>query len=450
MTQKIVPSIITTEEENDLFGAHIVHFDITAFAKTFEQETRKGLTFKIPLMIADLAPQKFGIALISTNGGEITYISLFRRMQGETSIGAKFSFTGTTRIEEVIISELSEATKMDLSTRIAKSSAQPGSRFNYSEWKDIRDAMAQLRPASAMAIYALDTKCAELQNANYQDKLDIMLMERDALGIALDLSNFDRPEILSRFIPFRAEKAIPAFSFLEGVNIIEDDLIIRDMKTFPDWFKIDILDTPRNIVQFEKGNSVLTVINANRNKIEHTMGVDFIYFHEPFNAFVMIQYKKMEREGKNRNSLRYRFKGLSYEIELANMKRLKGHPLLNGATKTPDDYRLFNGAYYFKLCDPSDVAINPRDLVPGAYFPLDYWEFLINEGYAKGSDNGKVIEPAGLRYINNTLFIQLIQGGWIGSISPGINVISELVEESLMQKNSLIIAAKKSKSSHKT
>ena len=124
------------------------------------------------------------------------------------------------------------------------------------------------------------------------------------------------------------------------------------------------------------------------------------------------------------------------------MKELENHPLLNRPYSYMYEYRLHSNAFYFKLCDPTDENIEAQGLVPGLYFPLDYWKFLMNSREIYGEKGGRRFEKGEVRYINNSLFILLLQEGWIGSISDDITTFHALIQDSIDSGNSVIIAKK--------
>ena len=74
--------------------------------------------------------------------------------------------------------------------------------------------------------------------------------------------------------------------------------------------------------------------------------------------------------------------------------------------------------------------------------PKDY--FLLVNKLQKERDNSLVISyDAITRYITNTVFIELIKSGLIGTKIDDAELISDIIEGSLSNKKSLILAATK-------
>jgi hypothetical protein len=75
------------------------------------------------------------------------------------------------------------------------------------------------------------------------------------------------------------------------------------------------------------------------------------------------------------------------------------------------------------------------------YFPLDYWEKLISSDKVKGKNGGiRIVYQESDRHINNTLFVELVQHGWIGSKLDDTKFITEIIKESLERKRSVTLA----------
>jgi hypothetical protein len=58
------------------------------------------------------------------------------------------------------------------------------------------------------------------------------------------------------------------------------------------------------------------------------------------------------------------------------------------------------------------------ELMRGIYLPLDFWPVLLASPQVQVSEEGRRISYNNCRYLNNTLFSELAQYGWIGSSQP--------------------------------
>ena len=426
-------------EENKYYS-YIIILDQPKESHAIIKHVEEGKIFTCILSISDLPAEKFALCLISTNGETIRFASLLRKMKGGgVSTGYKFEFFYFVQIREL---PLKEVTTIKFTPYLSLLSSNVNNRVPFKIWREFFETIKWMRPEVAQSLEQLENRCLTVKDISHEQGFEIMMMERDAVGLALEIAGYDRPKILAEHLPSK-KSPTPILEYFKNVRIIEDDLIERDTKVFGDWLKIDRFDTKKRLVQFQKEDSTLTVLNTNRSNIEDTLGVDLLYFHDTYKSFVMIQYKKLERNHKNK--LLYRPIDKSYEKEIQRMLILENHDLLNLQCSKMHEYRLHKSAFYFKLCDPTDEKMSPQNLVPGLYFPLDYWKFLMNSKEIYGERGGKRFVKGEVRYINNTLFVMLVQDGWIGSISEDMTTLESLVNYSVESNNSLMVVKKESK-----
>jgi|GEM_PF-1953854 len=436
--------------EDDLVPAggyrgYVLAFDIDLHQKTFTGKITRGEPFQTIFNLGRLEVDETGMCLISTaDPAHVSHAALIRKVRGrEATLGSNVRVSEYVRLAPgpVSLRRLSRLSGVSLTDSVAASSARPGRAVEMPGWTAVLAALAKLAPESAAEVAALDARCRRMQRERRTHGLEIMAMQRDAVGLVLDFTGLDRAEILQNQMPMNPGEPRPALDLLRRRTVREEDLLARDMKVFGDWLRLDQLESKRNVVHFQqKGGATVTVFSAHRNELEETTGVDLIYFHDRFNSFVMVQYKRVKLDKEGRNGV-YRFDG-SYEDEIERMRRLRRHALLNQDRTSLNDYRLHGDAFYFKLCDPLDIPISPRDLVPGTYFPLELWDWLLQNGFGVGKRKGRALHPEGVRNLNNTLFVNLVRDGWVGSVSRGVQDLDALVEESLAEGRSVIGARK--------
>lgn len=81
------------------------------------------------------------------------------------------------------------------------------------------------------------------------------------------------------------------------------------------------------------------------------------------------------------------------------------------------------------------------DLAQGFYIPLDYMEQLLQSSNTTGPNGGKLITHANVgRNFSNTLFIDLLNEGFIGSSPNASKLIYEEIYNSLFEGRSLTLA----------
>ena len=241
--------------------------------------------------------------------------------------------------------------------------------------------------------------------------------------------------------------------FLRGLttaDIREDQMIVHDSLVAPAGWNF-VLENQVGVIEFRRPGEKLTVMNFNRTTLETTLGVDLMYYHHKYRSMVMVQYKRMIGQ-----PYEYRPDG-SHELELQRMTSSAGASVAprSGSTPTADDYRLYSGAFYWKLCPKTTFTPVSTDLIRGMYLPLDFWATLVDTGQIRGPWGGICARYDNVgRYINNTLFIRLVQDGWIGSrlqdTDSLTHVLDTVLSESMESGKSLVVAISEQASDNRT
>ena len=195
---------------------------------------------------------------------------------------------------------------------------------------------------------------------------------------------------------------------------------------------------------FEKAENPavrLTVIMANRFPLEQQTGADLIYFNEAYSSFVMVQYKAMEK-GKDHPEFRWQA-GDQFAQEIARMDALFSDLGKIPSGSHPDGYRFSYNPFFLKFCPR--VVFNPDDkgLFKGIYLPLDLWRRADTAGRLKGPNGGKVLtfENVGRR-INNSEFVTLVSGAWVGTSIEQSAILGPLIREVLASGKTVTLAIK--------
>lgn len=150
---------------------------------------------------------------------------------------------------------------------------------------------------------------------------------------------------------------------------------------------------------------------------------------------------------KENDALIYRLNDDSYREELERMKELETifeqhrlQPSLPLDTR-PSSYRLHSGTFYFKLCPAEIVDITSAEMIKGMYIPLDYWKVIVASKDTTGPKGGKRItfENVG-RHFSNTLFINLVQYGWVGSPIRDNRIITQFIQKALENNRSVVLS----------
>jgi hypothetical protein len=213
-------------------------------------------------------------------------------------------------------------------------------------------------------------------------------------------------------------------------------MIAHDATVIPGWE--DVSAHQIGSVVFERDDECLTILNVNRTPIEKTVGVDLIYYNHSYQAYVMVQYKRMTHHPGT--GWFFRPTEAQCKEELDRMLAFKEVHPDSGTATVIREYRLSSECFYFKLCE--SVTFNPFEggLIQGMYVPLDYWRLLLQAPEVKGRGGGVNFTYESVqRHLNNTQFIEIMQRGWIGSRARTTHVITDLIKKSLQGNRSAIV-----------
>jgi len=218
-------------------------------------------------------------------------------------------------------------------------------------------------------------------------------------------------------------------------------MVINDLMEIPGYEAIK--KTPYNSVVFENNDSKLTVILANRLPLEKQLGVDLIYYNETFACFLMVQYKAMEKEG---SEIIYRFPNPQLTEEIKRMDEILDELNKYPSTKEADGFRLSENPFFLKICPR--IVFNPDSigLVPGMYLPLDYWKLISKHSTLIGPRGGKRLSYQNVRrYFDNSGFVTLASGGWVGSNHSQSGVLEIAIRSTLKSGRAVVLAVNKEK-----
>ena len=358
-----------------------------------------------------------------------------------TQAGPAASFKARVRFDEThallcelgwreVLDELSPAARADVGTVLEGG----GGQLSGAPFAELAETLQRLCPASGGDIDLVLTMSQERAALPRQsDGEPITMFEGDAVALALDMAGFDRRHELT---DWTGDAQAPFLAGVSSFSLLEDRMIDNDAHVFGDWELI-----AANAVgwaEFERDGDHLWTINVNRSPVERSLGVDLIYYTHAFDAYVLVQYKRMERESGRDAVFR---PSDTFEDELARMRALV---LDDAEPSTPLDFRLDARCRYLKLCPAVAKEIPVGSLVGGMYIPIAYWDLLADSADVLGPRGGVAVthQNAG-RYFDNTQFVSLVQDAWIGSRGVTSDQITEIVRSGLDADRSIILAAGK-------
>ncbi len=378
-------------------------------------------------------PKRF-VVLLSLDGDRITYAALATRT-GRVA-------TGQERIRYDSIRELTPIGLSTIKNRIA-------SRFRrhftanlafdgwlpVHTWKAVIDVLRQ-DTFNDHVLHDLDSQTSINLPSISPRQLRTLIEERDALGLALKI--FD-PNLL-HLVPSVSSINTPRDPFLlvmQNADLPEDVAINHDASVLDGWL-------PKELpflggTTFERHGHTLTVANVNRTPIERVLGVDLLYFHAQYRSFIFVQYKRMRRD--NKGQVYYRPIGDSYEREYQQMKTWSLRMSSGLQSSNLSSYRLGSDAFFFKVyANPLRFPIS-EGLLKGMYFPLSYWNLLVDSPEVRGPRGGvRITHGNAGRYLTNTQFADLVGSGWVGSSPKDEEMLADVLAEALQARHSVTLA----------
>lgn len=402
-------------------------------------------SFSETVRLAELRYREALVCFISFDGESIAYAGLLRRQRKVTSTKCVVEFSNFVDLGRITPADILGNTDPWDDLHVVLPAIEMVHAVPDSTWSRLMNTIKRLRPRAASALSTLENLARPHSQTQAERGYDVMAEEKDAIGLAMSIFGAKRDEELTNWAQ-TGDQPAPFLAGLRGVELIEDTMINHDAAVFGSgWESLQRYHVGAVEFRHHETNQRLTIMNVNRNKVEHTLGVDLVYYHHQYRSFVMVQYKRMVKENVAGGKVEhvYRPTDVTYEEEVLRMRRFEtGLPDLHVAgAEDCGSYRLHAGGSYFKLCPSTDFDPLSTDLINGMYLPLDYWGILERSPSTKGTRGGFVITRNNVeRYINNTLFIQLVQAGWIGTRLMRTDKLTTLIRE-LVEQNRSVLAA---------
>ncbi|MET3134446.1 hypothetical protein AAKU55_004746 [Oxalobacteraceae bacterium GrIS 1.11] len=293
----------------------LIHFDEERRRDLIQDNVEGGYaTFSDALSIPDWEIGQLNIALLCFSDSTIDYISLAKKGKKVVTSKNRVDFSGMLNLNAIPVKNIQTKINEKLQRFFAKASQGIGGVIPPATWNAIVNSIKSERPELIEEINRLLSLRRYSGFRFSGEAADVLLQEREALGMALQIftgNNQLRDRVLSEWAPYEDtvthvnedeataklnNPGIGRSSFLSGISqryIQEESAIQHDLFNWPGL-------TPNHesgVSVFEQGGRRMEVHYANRNALEHTLGVDLIYYNEVFKLFVLVQYKLMKKEG---------------------------------------------------------------------------------------------------------------------------------------------------------
>lgn len=266
-----------------------------------------------------------------------------------------------------------------------------------------------------------------------------LAVQKEALLTALNIAGIDRDNIRG----WDYDEKLGPTSFLDGISHVtlrEDSMIVNDLSNFPGFDLIK--STKYSSSVFENDQTRLTVLLANRQPLEELLGTDLIYFNETLRCFIMVQYKVMEKEN---DVFKFRLPNKQLSEEIFRMDSI--FQLIENKKDNEqyiEGYRISENPFFVKICPRLEFDPDNIGLSSGMYVPLDYIKRLQNDKSIEGKCGGKAITFENIgRYLDNTEFKVIIEGGWIGTNPSQSSKIRDIIKDILENGKAAVIALDK-------
>ena len=380
----------------------------------------------------DKYPSK-GIAFISLDKETFSYIMAYKKSGRVATKVDRITFTRPIHLEQPLsIIDIENSIPNKIKRHFQSQTSAGISVLSPKVHQSLIDYIQSNDPDLTIRINQLKNEVAGVPTKYRGHCAEIIAHEKDAISLALRISGFSDYDI-----PIWSQESDTA-PFLKGYDEVvlrEDPMVIHDSQVFGDWKKIKQFVV--GAAEFERAGHKLTIMNVNRHKIEETLGVDLLMYHHTYKSYVLVQYKRMTKDGE---SLSYRPFDGSYSSEILRMEEFqKQKPDIERFT--PNDFRLSHDFFYFKLCPANIKEPLSTKMIPGMYLPLPYWKLLLSSDDTLGKKGGRKISYNNVsRYINNTLFTELMQNGWVGSQVSNTDLISNQIQQSITGSKLIVLA----------
>lgn len=254
----------------------------------------------------------------------------------------------------------------------------------------------------------------------------VSFMQDDAIHFAISIAKLDST--------FKLESVeIKENKETELIRLSEDNVIIFDTNNDIQGLSREIDITGR--ATYRNESEELIIYTANKNPLEHLLGVDLIYINNIQKNMVMVQYKMLEKEG---DSWIFRDNNNQLRDEVERMNSING--ILNDNSQ--NEYRLNPSPFFLRFIKRQSSGNNPVSFC----ISLDHYQQIMNQPVTLGPRSGRRIgyDEMQKHYIGKSELEGLIRSGYVGTYSQDTDNIHEIIHliSSGQQNKGLVIAFK--------
>jgi hypothetical protein len=429
-----------------------IHFDEARRNELIRERADSTIgSFTDALSVLDWEIGRLCIALLSFSGQSVDYLAVAKKGDRVVTGKNRIEFSDLLDVEEISFAEINQGLPETLKQHFILASQGSGRVIPPVTWESTLSSLKNARPHLVEQIQRIESLCQYSGIRFSGGYSDLMIQEREALGIALDIFSGDgqlREQVLRQWTPSQSNveevnqstmlgmlSAAP-MSFLDGLPsrfMQEESALQHDLFSWPQMTPIH--SSGRSV--FLQGERKLEVVYANRNALERTLGVDLIYFNQRFSSFVLVQYKMMHQETEE---FIYRPDDQLHE-ELGRMNKFQANYPIDSAITTHEQFRLSSDGFFLKLVPSKGLPAASGELIKGMYIAREYMNFLVGLEGPTGPRGGSVISYKGApRYLTNSQFSELVSSGLLGSRSNQSSIIANLVRSYYETGRAVLVA----------
>lgn len=321
---------------------------------------------------------------------------------------------------------------------LAISTADNIRRFDAENWRQLTDLIKTLRPEHAQRIDELARqRVASLSSIQHDTRTSRLSEERDALGLALDVAGLNRQTIFRTATHERIDAATSVLEMIDAQPIAERTLVESDSAAL----RI-ALETAFANARFvdDRGREVRTYV-LDSTSLETATGVDLLLYQEHYKSFLLLQYKAMEKDQIVRG-WSYLVNNTNLLSQLQTMERLlqvlpfeEPHDLR--------DQRLSEEPFYFKFCERRALQPSDEGLAAGITLSAPHLAQFLSLPEAVQQGHGQRVGYENCpRYLNNSEFVSLARGGWIGCQGATTEAIAQIVSARVQSRIAIVAVVK--------
>lgn len=299
------------------------------------------------------------------------------------------------------------------------------SRADNATWEALLLELRQLRPGASDAIDHLITlRREERRLLGESNRVERLNEQRDGVGLSLEIAELDRAQVLRSLKAEQVDAASSILDLLDGQPIQERSLLEHDARIF----RLILGDVSSKSAMFTDGRErVVRVHVVDQTPIETVLGIDLIIYSTCYENFLLLQYKKMDRDGTSWSYHVFPSSNIHQQLRRMNEFR-SAAAVVAPLPATLWSYRLNDAHFYFKFCEQFRPDARDESLVPGITMAEAHLREFLALPEAKGPSGGVFVGYGNCpRYLNNTEFIKLARVGWIGAGPQSISLLKQVL-----------------------